>query len=498
MRASKLLFVIVVVILLIPMAGCNLIGQNPLTALGSLVPQVTPEDTVEATAESGEATLESTPLIRPKTVAATVRPKATTTKTVAATVKPKATVKAIATKKATVAPTKAPTSSGSSSLPIGAVLFSDDFSDPSSGWAEFSSGSSEQGYQDGKFVITVHDPDYIAWSYASQYYADFVVEVEAAKSAGPNDGVYGVLFRCVDTINYYAFVVNATGSYLVAVRVNNEWVNLIPLTKNSAIKSGTATNKLAVVAQGDYFSFYANGVLLNEVVDSTFSDGDIAIMAGTQAVGELVVKYSSVNVWEVGDGSSPTSEPSGSISKGTKIYSETFADSTTGWDEWDSAGKSRAGYESGKYFLEILAINRMTWGNGYQNFDDFVIEVDSSKVAGPDDNAFGIVLRYVDSDNFYVFKASSDGQYAFGYYLDNSWTEVVQWTLSDAVKQGNTSNKLSVACKGNHFILSINGTVVEDLTDDTFSSGDIGLMAASISEAGVKITFDNLNVWEAK
>lgn len=486
MRAPKLLFVIVAVILLIPMAGCNLIGQNPLSAIGNLVPQVTPEDTVEATAER-------TPLIRPKTVAATARPK-----TAVATVKPKATIKATSTKKITVVPSKTATSSGSSSLPVGAVLLTDDFSDPTSGWADGSSDLAEWGYQNGKYVITVHATKNLEWSYANQSFTDFVVEVAAANVSGPADGEYGILFRFVDNANFYLFEVNATGSYFVAAYVNAEWVTLIPWTKSSAIKTGTATNKLDVVAQGENFSFYVNGVKVDEITDSTFAEGDIALVAGTQAVGELAVKFSSVDVWEVGDGASPTSEPGSSIIKGAKLYSETFADSSTGWDEWDRSGKSRGGYESGEYFIEMLASDLIAWGNGYQNFDDFVIEVDSTKVAGPDDNAFGIVLRFVDSDNFYIFAASNDGQYTFGYYLDNTWTAVVSWTISDAVKQGNTSNKLSVACKGNHFILSINGTVVEDLTDDTFSSGDIGLMARSGSEAGVKITFDNLNVWEAK
>jgi hypothetical protein len=496
-KTPKLLLVIIVIILLIPLAGCNLIGQNPLSAVGSLVPKVTVEDTVEATINAKEATVTNTPLIRPKTVAATAKPKATVAKTTAATVKPKSTVKATVTKKATVAPTKAATVSGSSSLPTGAVISSDNFSDPTSGWAEFSGSQSEQTYQNGKFVITVHDVDYIAWSFASQNYADFVVEATAAKTSGPNDGVYGLLFRFVDNQNYYAFVVNATGSYLVAVRINNAWTNLIPLTKNSAIKTGSAVNKLAVVAQGDSFSFYANGVLLNQVTDTTFTNGDIAIMAGTNATGELVVSFSGVNVWEVSGGASPTIEASGNILKGAKLYSETFADPSTGWDTW-STSNSVIGYENGKYAIEVLNTDQLSWGNAFQSFDDFVIEVDTSKVAGPDDGGFGIVLRYVDMDNFYYFVVTADGQYRFSYYLNNSRTDIIDWTASDAINKGNALNKLGVACKGNHFILSINGTVVEDFTDDTFTSGDIGLLATSNTAAGVKVTFDNLNVWAVK
>ncbi|MHB1357513.1 MAG: hypothetical protein ACYCZF_16210 [Anaerolineae bacterium] len=493
MKASKLVFTVLVIILVMPMAGCNLIGQNPLTAIGSLVPQATLDDTVEATVDSGEATAESTPLIRPKTVA-TIKPKVTAVKTVAATVKPKATVKAMATKKATLAPI----SSASSSLPIGASIYSDDFTDPTSGWAEDSSAQSETGYLDGKYVITVYEVNYLSWSFLGQLFSDFVVEIEGAKLSGPNDGEYGILFRYVDSDHYYIFKVNAAGRYVVFAYDGGEWINLIAWTKNSAVKTGTATNKLAIVAQGETFAFYINGVKVDEMVDNRFAEGDIALVVGTHDVGDFAAGFTNIGVWEVDGVASPTEKASGSITKGAKLYSETFADSSTGWDEWDSSGKSRAAYEDGKYVLEIFAVNRMIWGNGYQDFDDFVMEVETTKLGGPDDNGFGIVFRYVDSANFYVFKASSDGQYAFGYYLDDEWTEVVPWSLTDTVIQGESTNKLSVACKGNHYILSINGKVVEDLTDDTFSSGDIGVMAASRSEAGVKVTFDNVNVWAVK
>jgi hypothetical protein len=498
MKVPKLLLVVVAMILIIPAAGCNLIGQNPLTALGSLVPQTTPGETVEATVQNPEeATVENTPLIRTKTPAPTTKPKATIAKTAEPTIKPKATIKPTATKKATLAPTKAATSNASSSLPTGAQLYSDDFSDPTSGWADGGNELSEWGYQNGVYVITVHAKSNLAWSYANQYYTDFVAEIEGAKVSGPNDGEYGMLFRFVDNDNFYIFKVNAQGSFIVSALVNNEWVTIGNWTKSSAIKLGTNSNKLAVVAQGQTFSLYINNTKVYEFTDDTFIEGDVAIVAGTQAVGEYVAKFMSVNVWEVAGETSPTSEPGSSITKGAKLYTENFSDPTSGWDEWDRAS-SRGGYEANKYFIEVLNPDQFSWGNGYQNFDDFVLEVDASKVAGPDDGGFGIILRYVDMDNFYYFAVSNDGQYRFSYYLNNERTDIISWTASDAIKQGNALNKLSVACKGNHFILSINGTVVEDFTDDTFSSGDIGLLAGTQATAGVKVTFDNLVVYAVK
>ena len=41
--------------------------------------------------------------------------------------------------------------------------------------------------------------------------------------------------------------------------------------------------------------------------------------------------------------------------------------------------------------------------------EDLRIEVDVSKQNGPDDNAFGVLCRYQDPENFYYFLISSDG-----------------------------------------------------------------------------------------
>jgi eukaryotic-like serine/threonine-protein kinase len=148
--------------------------------------------------------------------------------------------------------------------------------------------------------------------------------------------------------------------------------------------------------------------------------------------------------------------------------------------------------------IEVFKTDSFFWTNPGKEFSDFVFEIDGTKQAGPDNNGYGVILRYVDQNNFYRFDISSDGYYGFGYYKGDNWTSLIDWTESSAINQGDATNTITVLCKGSKFTFFINGEKLTDFTDTTFSAGDIGLWAGAVEESGVKIAFDQLSVWNAK
>jgi len=64
----------------------------------------------------------------------------------------------------------------------------------------------------------------------------------------------------------------------------------------------------------------------------------------------------------------------------------------------------------------------------------------------------------------------------------------------DAIKQGNSTNRIKADCVGSHLVLHTNGTQLADVQDATFSSGDVGLIAGTFAEPGTDIHFDNFVV----
>ena len=64
------------------------------------------------------------------------------------------------------------------------------------------------------------------------------------------------------------------------------------------------------------------------------------------------------------------------------------------------------------------------WANPGLNFTDTIIEVETTKVGGSDDNFFGVMCRYnpTGSDwGFYYFLLSSDGYYGISKYGDGEY-----------------------------------------------------------------------------
>lgn len=51
------------------------------------------------------------------------------------------------------------------------------------------------------------------WSVRNTTYTDVILEVDAARSAGPEDGYYGLVCRQVDQDNYYGLVISSNGFY---------------------------------------------------------------------------------------------------------------------------------------------------------------------------------------------------------------------------------------------------------------------------------------------
>ena len=178
------------------------------------------------------------------------------------------------------------------------------------------------------------------------------------------------------------------------------------------------------------------------------------------------------------------------------LFSDDFSDTSSGWDV-NSTSDGSVGYSNGTYRIAVSTTDMMLWGNPYQNFqNDVRIVVDATKSGGPDDNALGIICRYKDVDNFYLFIISSDGYAGIAIYKNDEFSmlSAEYMDTSDAIIQGAASNHIEATCIGSTLTLFINGTQASVATDSSFSGGDVGLFAKTFSEGNVDISFDNLVV----
>ncbi|MBU0511168.1 MAG: hypothetical protein KKD28_04475 [Chloroflexi bacterium] len=177
------------------------------------------------------------------------------------------------------------------------------------------------------------------------------------------------------------------------------------------------------------------------------------------------------------------------------LFQDDFSDPSSGWDSY-SGSEGSTDYSNGVYRIYVNETSNDYWANPGLDFTDTVIEVDATKVGGPDDNDLGLICRYQDLDNFYFFIISSDGYYAIGKVVDGSQEliGVDNMEYSDVVKQGNATNHIRADCVGTHLVMQVNGKKLSDVTDSAYTSGDVGLMAGTFDESGTDIHFDNFVV----
>ena len=183
---------------------------------------------------------------------------------------------------------------------------------------------------------------------------------------------------------------------------------------------------------------------------------------------------------------------------GTDPYAETF-DAPGSW-RVESSGDVVGEVHDGVFDFIVNEGELTSWTTAGEDFSDGIFSVEATQVAGPDNNAYGMLFRVDDeNDNFYSFQISGDGYVWIGRYLDGGATEAEPivndwWFESPVINQGNATNKLSVQAEGQNLIFYVNDQEVGRVTDDAFSSGDIGLMVRTLGVGGVQIQFDNFTV----
>jgi hypothetical protein len=163
------------------------------------------------------------------------------------------------------------------------VLFSDDFSDVDSGWDRVQAAEGVTDYDNGGYRIFVDRPQHDYWANPGQSFTDVRVEAEATKTGGPDDNDFGLICRYQDNQNFYALLISSDGFYAIMKYQDgsSELLGTDSWPSSDSIRQGGATNGLRADCVGDSLSLYANGDLLHSVSDSTFTNGDVGLIAGT-------------------------------------------------------------------------------------------------------------------------------------------------------------------------------------------------------------------------
>lgn len=143
---------------------------------------------------------------------------------------------------------------------------------------------------------------YDAWMLSWPQLSDFYLE--ATITPGECKGVdrYGILARApgFNPVTGYVFGFSCDGKYSFRIWDGSNYINLITWTLDGSIKQGAdQTNVLGLRAEGSQISLYANGNLLTELEDQTFSAGYFGLFVGAAQTNYFTIQVSKVSYWSL-------------------------------------------------------------------------------------------------------------------------------------------------------------------------------------------------------
>jgi len=112
----------------------------------------------------------------------------------------------------------------------------------------------------------------------SAFIKDFYFSLDATQPGFTTAADYGIFFRENAFNEYYYFGISNKGYYSFWVLLKDEWKQLIDETTSEAILPRKA-NKIAVLAEGDHFTFFINGHYITEFIDNSLETGRVGMAA---------------------------------------------------------------------------------------------------------------------------------------------------------------------------------------------------------------------------
>lgn len=139
------------------------------------------------------------------------------------------------------------------------------------------------------------------------------------------------------------------------------------------------------------------------------------------------------------------------------------------------------------------------WGLNEALHDDVVIEVTSNQLSSFENNAYGVMCRADTSNNGdgYYFLISGDGYYTISKGEGEDVSQLVEWTASSAINNGQESNTIRAVCIGNYLAMYVNDKFLTEIEDTAYTSGYAGFAATAFEGGDTDITFDNLTITAA-
>jgi hypothetical protein len=163
------------------------------------------------------------------------------------------------------------------------------------------------------------------------------------------------------------------------------------------------------------------------------------------------------------------------------------------WDKYSGKGEGCVFTEGAYHVLEPNSGFFFPCAANNTNFSNFTFEIQMMIIKG---DCGGIIFRANNAENkYYFFEICQNGSYNLLSYTDASHSSVLASNNSQAIHTHfNQPNLIAVDTYSNHLYLYVNKQFIVAISDNTYSSGQIGVLADD-SHYSTEVKFYNARVW---
>ena len=182
-------------------------------------------------------------------------------------------------------------------------LFSDDFSNPGSGWSVSDDGNRRYAYVSGEYQVLIKTINWYSGLSSGFRCVDCAVELQG-RIAGSEPGWLGILFGITDNWSEYLFRINDSQQYSLRMKGDAGWGDyLVDWTGSPHINPTQSWNRLRVERNGSSIALYANGGYLTTVYDGTYTGNlRVGLTASSRETVPVDFRFDNFAVYPLGSG----------------------------------------------------------------------------------------------------------------------------------------------------------------------------------------------------
>ena len=401
------------------------------------------------------------------------------------------------------------------------LVLSDDFNNPSSGWAVYTLPTGDSAaYDHGEYITFINGSNRVIWfknNRAANIRGDFSCAVSVINVSGTgDDSECGIIFGGKDNSNFYVFKVRSSSrTYSLVKLLDDRWIVIKDWTESPFITGGAGTNKLKVACSAGGIDMYANGNKLDSVTGLPFDGGYIALELGTSRNAAAKYKFDDFMLFVGGTQyhASPSSTDTNKIpplfadsgilkSKNlTPFWKDDFSNTASGWTV-NSSDDGGSAYENGE--LAVWAKNpqkvQVAYSAAYMMPQDFAAEVEAKQVTGDGNSTMGLIFRKSAGGDMYCFLIWGDRNYTCFKRQQGQRSFLMETMPADALWSDNKTNTLGIVCAGPQIELYANGSKLQSFTDNQTVTGPINLqvIVTTNTPAETRYKFDNFKIYSVK